>query len=607
MTDLPNSTSKDPAYKITTKKKCVQDPLINQIIYSWCSPPIDPETQKQVITLCKANNKKTLNALFGTALSFGTGGIRAPTGIGPARLNPYTVSAIARGIAQWITKQEDTPSITIGYDCRCQSYQFAKTAAAVFQEKKITVYLFQNHCSTPQLSFTARHLSVSCSIMITASHNPPQDNGIKIYGGDGAQLSPPHDKDLASAINLTAPPQLPPKFNSQQVQWLGAEYDTLYLQALKQAHQRFSALKRPKKRKTLKILFTNLHGTGIRLMEKAIKLSDYNASIHFQSLQSQEMPDGNFPTVQTPNPATQSALILGIERMRSTDSDILLATDPDADRIGIVCLHNSEATHLTGHQIALLIADYQLRRLKSVNIQKPLFIKSVVTTDLLEVMAKTHNVCCLNTPPGFKFIAQEINKNNPSSLLLAAEESCGYLTYPFVRDKDGHQAALLIAEYALLLKDEAKTLITRLEEINALYGCYKDALLEINIGAKTHLSTQQMKAFGDQVLDYLLSNPPIQLGSEKVRTLEDGRKIPYLGMRQSASILVLKTQSHKVAIRVSGTEPKLKVYLQTKIQKDKNHPTQYCELDLCCLKKLNKLSFETTNLINSLPFESLLK
>jgi phosphomannomutase len=516
---------------------------------AWLADPsYDAETKAEVRKLLDQPN--ALTDAFFTDLTFGTGGLRGIMGVGTNRMNIYTVRKATQGLANYIHKQgRPEKGVVIGFDSRHNSFEFAKEAARTLVGNGIKVYFISELRPTPYVSFACRHFGAQAAIMITASHNPKEYNGYKVYWQDGGQIVPPHDSGIigevekVTSINLgdfTPPP-------------MDEALDDAYLRAI--ASVQFF----PSKKKELKISYTSLHGTGITLMPKALKLWGFSPP---HLVAGQVAADGDFPTVHFPNPEYPEALKLGTEDLLKNGSDLLIATDPDADRIGLVCLHEKKAVALTGNEQAAIAAYFICDTLSK---QKKLpkngaIVTTIVTTELLKKICAAYGVACVEVLTGFKYIGQKIDEwetTNLHTFLFGAEESFGYLIGTHARDKDAIVSGCLFAEIANQLKTEKKSLIDYLKEIYQLFGLFreKQSSLAFEEGKKGHETIARL-------MKTLREKPPQKVAGLNVTALLDYSK-PGQNLPLSDVVLLRLEDQSKIIIRPSGTEPKLKIYLST--------------------------------------------
>lgn len=516
---------------------------IQDRVDQWLNGPIDPQTKQDIQSL----SEEELQDAFGTNLTFGTGGMRGIMGPGPNRMNLYTVQMATQGLANYLKANEAEPSVFISYDPRHNSHAFAHEAARVLAGNGIRAHITQDIRPTPYVSFGLRELDCTAGIMITASHNPKEYNGYKVYWSDGGQVVSPHDTGIVSEVSkiqdFDAIKLSPEK--SPLIEMVSPEFDLEYLDALKKLQ--LDPKEDQKVGDQLKITYSPLHGTGGTLLPRALiswGFSNLNIVDH------QVVPDGDFPTVKKPNPEEPDALAMGIKQLQDTLSDLFIATDPDADRMAVVVLHRDKPHILTGNQIAVLLLEYICR---AVDLPKNgAVVTTIVSTDLISVIAKSHNLTCFEVLTGFKYIGELIHKwekDHSHTFLFGAEESYGYLMGTHSRDKDAMIAACLIAEVALLMKVEGRTLIDLLDEIYKKHGLYYEGqkVLEFAPGQKG------MKEMQD-IMDSLRKNSP-----KDATTIEDYKE-GLNGLPPSNVLLYRFPDKSKIVIRPSGTEPKLKIY-----------------------------------------------
>lgn len=530
---------------------------VDQRIQSWLEGPFDSSTKNEIRRLMKEDPKALADGFF-KDLSFGTGGMRGLMGIGTNRMNVYTVQMATQGLANYVKQMAGAgASVFIGYDVRRHSREFAEEAAKVFAGNGLRVLLAKEITPTPLVSFACRLYQCSAAVMITASHNPPAYNGYKVYWSDGCQVVPPHDEGImAEAAKIKSPSQV---LFREKWEEIGSEIDRAYLTELKTLQMIPSLSKAP-----LKIVYTNLHGTGIRLVPKALQSWGYASP---SVVEKQSTLDGNFPFAQSPNPEEEKALHLGSEQLIQEKGDILIATDPDADRIGVAALHKQKAARLTGNQFACLCLHHICTTLteKKQFPANAAFLKTIVTTELFKTIAESFGGKCIDVLTGFKYIGEQIGIWEKAfdgyQYLFGAEESYGCLYGTFVRDKDAISASCLIAEVAALAKKENLTLIDRLHQIYQTYGLHSESL--------TNLAFSDSKAGMEEMaalMEHLRKKPPTRIAGQKVASLED-----YLhGLNNLPASDVLRfwlSDGSKIVIRPSGTEPKVKIYAEV-VEKD---------------------------------------
>lgn len=505
----------------------------------------DDDTKQELL---KITDEKEIEDRFYKDLAFGTGGMRGIMGAGPNRLNRYTISRATLGLANYLS-DFPTPqkSVVIAYDSRNNSEDFAKCAAEVLAVKGITVYLFDKITPTPVLSFAVRHLGCIAGIVITASHNPKEYNGYKVYDENGCQLVPSlADKVIAHVQEITdyrAVPRLDFEvaLQSGMIQMVGDEVLDAFLDAVKTQ----ALYTEPSK---LKIVYTPLHGTGNIPVRRILK--DYSVSV----VKEQAVPDGDFSTVRSPNPEEKDALNLAIEQAKTEAADLVLGTDPDCDRVGIAVRHNGDYVLLTGNQVGALLADFVLRFKADTRNEKSTLVKTVVTNDLGANIGRKYGLQIVETLTGFKYIGDQINryeKTGEKEFVMGYEESYGYLVGTHARDKDAVVASMLICEMTAYHKNNGKTLVDALEEIYKEYGYYLDALDSFVLQGID--GVQKMNAVLDALRARGASAFPdvetVQDFSEGIGNLPKENVLKYLFRNGSW-----------LAVRPSGTEPKLKVY-----------------------------------------------
>ena len=527
-------------------------------INCWLKEPFDIDTQEQVKALI-ALSPKELEDSFYTDLSFGTGGLRGLMGVGTNRMNRYTIRKTTQGLANYLKKECPSKglSVVIGFDNRLHSEEFAKEACSTLLQNGIDVFFCEKLRPTPYVSFACRYCKADAAIMITASHNPKEYNGYKVYWQDGAQVVSPHDDGILQEIHKLKDFSVQTNSHPGTLHPLDEKIDEAYLSALHPL-QNF-----PEENKMfgkdLSIVYTSLHGTGITLAPKA--LADWGFSSLFL-VTKQVIIDGNFPTIAFPNPERLEALAEGLALLKSSSSDLLLATDPDADRLGVAVSHKGKSIVLTGNEIASICSEYLCRVHK--DIKNPAIITTIVSTDLIRSICKAHEVPCFDVLTGFKYIGEKIHlwEQDPKapSFLFGAEESYGYLYGTHSRDKDGIVSCCLIAEIALYYKRQGKTLIDFLHEIYQKQGVFKETTCSIDFppgkeGAEAILN----------LMDHLRDHPPLSLCNLQVVQKEDYLQIEKTNLPKSDVLLFRLEDGSKLIIRPSGTEPKLKIYISTKV------------------------------------------
>ncbi len=542
--------------------------FIQEKIDIWLNEGYDQETKNEILKLQKENPQELMESFYRN-LEFGTGGLRGIMGVGTNRMNKYTVGFATQGLANYLIGcfPNQRISVAISHDSRLNSRAFAEIAADILSANKIKVYLFEDLRPTPELSFAVRHLKCNAGIMITASHNPREYNGYKVYWQDGGQLVPPHDHNVIDEVNkITSLNQVNWNGNSRLIQIIGENVDKAYLKQIAGLSLHPSAAR---KAKNLKIVYTPLHGTGITMVPRALEMYGFQNVI---LVDEQAITDGNFPTVKSPNPEEKSALELALLKADETGADLILATDPDADRVGIA-VRDLDGTMrlLNGNQTGTLLFHYMLSQYQRKHklTDNQFVVKTIVTTDLIDRIAMDYNLECDNVLTGFKYIAEDILRNEGSKkFIVGGEESYGYLVGDFVRDKDAVSACCLIAEMAAYYQTSGrvghKLLIEILHDIYRRYGLFKEDLLSLTKKGKAGLEEIQ------EMMANFRKNPPKTLGGQPVTMMKDyAISKSYDYVYNTNSIIDLPTSNvlqfftadgSKITVRPSGTEPKIKFY-----------------------------------------------
>lgn len=573
------------------------DPTSEENITTWLTEGYDNDTKNRIRALMESD-PESLNNAFYTHLEFGTGGMRGLMGDGTNRMNVYTIARATQGLANYIKKQNiNQPSVLIGYDSRINSKEFASIAARVLAGNAIQVYLFDELRPTPLVSFGCRFKRCTAAIMITASHNPPEYNGYKVYWNDGAQIVPPHDTGIVDeVVRITSLKEIRKSaLKDSLIEPVLKEVDDAYLESLKKL-QLYKELMQ-EKGGDLKILYTSLHGTGITLIRPVLNEWGFT---NLSFVEKQVVPDGNFPFARYPNPEEKKALEMGMDQMVEEKADILIATDPDADRVGVVALHQDKPYIFNGNQMACLCLEHILNRHTELNSlpENAAFIKTIATTELFKTICDSYNTASFDVLTGFKYVAEKIREweqeGNPYQYIFGGEESYGYLLGTDVRDKDALSAAALISEMALVAKLKGKTLVDLLEDLYHKYGIYYEKLLSLNFP-----DTKEGKEKMNTALTTLRQNPPQTIGDFKVNQLDDyevsesvnlltGEKTP-LTLAQSNVLVFWLADKSKVMIRPSGTEPKVKIYCGVSSKEFKDIPSGLAALDEKAQKLLEAL------------------
>lgn len=517
----------------------------------WLDSNIDQKSKNEIIQLLHKKNQQLLLECFYKNLEFGTGGMRGIIGIGSNRVNKYTIGFATQGLSNYLNKKfQSNISVAIAYDSRKFSKEFAQWSAEVFSANKIKVYLFSELRPTPELSFAIRKLKCNCGIVITASHNPKEYNGYKVYWQDGGQITKPHDKLILNEINkLNDINQININKNNKNISLLNDKIDKEYINKIKSLSLYNNS------NSNLKIIYTPIHGTGITQVPNALKAFGFSKII---ITKSQEKPDPNFSTVNSPNPEEYEALKEGIKDLKKNKADILLATDPDGDRVGVAIYDNNKIKLLNGNQLASLIVYYTLLKLKEKN-KLPVngFIaKTIVTTNLIEKIAADYKVNCYSTLTGFKNIAALIKKKKNEKFIAGGEESYGYLVGDFIRDKDAIISSAVICEIANWANSKNKNLNDILNDIYSEYGFYLEKLFTIKLEGIEGINLIH------NIMENYRNNPPKNIYNLKVNKIIDYMKNnnnPAINNKSNVIQLITKNNS-SITIRPSGTEPKIKFY-----------------------------------------------
>lgn len=554
---------------IITKE--IFDEETKENLKQWLEGDYDENTKKEIRRLLQENPKEIVDAFF-TRLSFGTSGIRGIMGVGSNRMNIYNLGAYIQGLCNYLHKQpkvQSEHSVLIGYDSRHHSREFAEHAAKILAANGIKALLLKAICPTPLISFGCRLKECSAGLMITASHNPPQYNGCKIYWNDGAQVLPPHDlaiMDEAKSISDPRSIHLASSLDHDLIEYVGSEIEEAYLDMISrlQNYREDNQLDGIK----LNIVYTSLHGVGITLCPKALLRWGFT-SIHL--VEKQVIPDGNFPTTPFPNPEEPSALNLGIEKLKETKSDILIANDPDGDRVGVAVSHHGEIRILTGNQIGVLLLEHICEALLSRNkmAANGAFIKTMTASEMFSAISNYYQKPCFNVLPGFKHISEKIrlweNDSRGRQFIFAADECYGYLLNSNVREKDAICISALICEMALQAKLKGKTLVDQLYDLYRRHGIYHEEIFILKFD-----DSKAGKAQMDRCMTLLQRRPPKKINDHQVLILEDYRRSVRINFTthqsdelsaSKADILVFWLNDDcKLAIRPSGTEAKIKIY-----------------------------------------------
>lgn len=535
----------------------------------WLSPAFDEKTRKEVEAKLAAADKTDLIESFYKDLEFGTGGLRGIMGAGSNRMNIYTVGMATQGFANYLKlnfSNRDQISVVVCHDCRNNSRLFAETVADIFSANGIKVYLFDDMRPTPECSFAIRHLGCQAGVNITASHNPKEYNGYKAYWEDGAQVLAPHDTGIIDEVNKVTVTDVKFGGNKELIQIIGKEIDQVYLEKIKTICIDPEVIKR---QHDLKIVYTPLHGTGMKLIPQSLKLWGFD-NVH--CVKEQMVRSGDFPTVLSPNPENGEALTLALRDAKEIDADIVMASDPDADRVGMACKNDKgEWILINGNQTCLLFLYYIITNRKAMGKMKDsdFIVKTIVTTEVIRKIAEKNKIEMRDCYTGFKWIAREIALSEGKQQYIGGgEESYGFLAEDFVRDKDAVSACSLLAEICAYAKDKGKTLYDLLMEIYLEYGFSKEYTINVVKPGKT--GADEIK----QMMTNFRNNPPKELGGSKVICWKDYQTLTCTKVDGTVTKLNMPATSNvlqwfcddetKVSVRPSGTEPKIKFYLEVK-------------------------------------------
>lgn len=548
-----------------------QNDLIRQCelkAQQWLDSPVyDDVTKKAVREMLDKEDKTDLIDSFYQNLAFGTGGLRGIMGPGSNRMNIYTVGAATQGLANYLKKnfaEKDEISVVVGHDCRNNSRLFAETSAKIFSANGIKVYLFDDMRPTPEISFAIRHLHCQSGIVITASHNPKEYNGYKAYWDDGAQVLFPHDQGIIDEVNKVRPEDIKFTGNDKIIQIIGEDIDAEYLN---QIHTLSIDPEVISRQKDLKIVYTPIHGTGMNLIPRSLKLWGFE---NVNCVSEQMVKDGNFPTVVSPNPENAEALTLALKLAKEIDADIVMASDPDADRVGMACKNSKgEWVLVDGNQTCMIFLYYIISNRIAQNKMKgnEFVVKTIVTTELISEIARKNNIEMLDVYTGFKWIAREIRLSEGKKKYIGGgEESYGFLAEDFVRDKDAVSACSLLAEICAWAKDRGKTLFDVLMDIYVEYGFKLNKTINVVKPGKT--GADEIKA----MMDNFRANPPREIAGSPVVKVKDFKTLKEtdgngnstdLQMPEPSNVLQWFTaDGTKVSVRPSGTEPKIKFYIE---------------------------------------------
>jgi phosphoglucomutase len=557
---------------------------IEQKIASWLNGNFDEATKDEIRSL-QANQPDTLQDAFYRNLEFGTGGLRGIMGVGTNRVNKYTIGMATQGFSNYLLKTypNETISVAVGHDSRNNSRFLAETTAQVFAANGIKVYLFEALRPTPELSFAIRNLKCKGGVVCTASHNPKEYNGYKAYWNDGGQLVPPHDKNVITEVEaIHSLDEVKWNGGDALIELIGASMDEAYVKMLTSLSVYPEVIEA---QSDLKIVYTPIHGTGITLVAKVLEAYGFK-NVHV--VEEQSTPDGNFPTVAYPNPEESETMSIGLAKAKALDADILLGTDPDADRVGIgVKNHKGEWVLMNGNQTAVLAFAYMMEARKAKGIAQPndMVITTIVTTEMINEVARQNNVACYNVLTGFKWIAELIKeKEGKENYIIGGEESFGLMIGDQIRDKDAISAVALLCEMAAYEKSKGRSLFDKMIELYMQYGFYYETLISIT---KKGMNGQQEIA---DMMEGYRKQPPSEIAGLKVATLLDyhlqvstnlmtGEKTK-IDLPKSNVLQFVTEDGSKISARPSGTEPKIKFYfsVNAKLENRASFDTVYAQL-----------------------------
>ncbi|MDC0622853.1 phospho-sugar mutase [Flavobacteriaceae bacterium] len=559
------------------------------IYKEWLKTPFDENTIQATKSLSK--NENELEDSFYKDLEFGTGGMRGLMGVGTNRINKYTLGKNTQGISNYLKKvfKKDI-SVVIAYDCRNNSKELAKIVANVFSSNNIKVYLFSDLRPTPELSFALKYLNCQCGIVLTASHNPPEYNGYKVYWQDGGQIVPPEDQNIIKEINNLEYKDISFDLNSSLIKFIDKNVDNEFI---RQSVLNGKLSDDVKLKDKLNIVFTSLHGTSITLVPDVLKNAGFN-NVHI--VEEQRIPDGNFPTVESPNPEETKALEMALKLGNKVNADIVIGTDPDGDRLGIaVRNYNGKLILLNGNEVMAILIEYLCNKWKSENkLNGNQFVGStIVSTPLINQITNYYNVECKLGLTGFKWIAKMIKDFPELDFIGGGEESFGFMVGDFVRDKDAVTSTLLSCEIAALLKNDGHTMYSKLQEIHIRHGLFKERLISL-----TKKGINGVKEI-NKIMEEFRNNPPIKIDESVIVKTDDfqssistdNNKLKTEITLPKSNVLIFNSDDGtKVALRPSGTEPKIKFYISVneKVDDKQNYITLENKLE----NKINRIISE---------------
>ena len=561
------------------------------VAQQWLDSPIyDEATKQEVKAMLEAEDKTPLIDSFYRTLEFGTGGLRGIMGAGTNRMNVYVVGAATQGLANYLLKNfadRKEISVVVGHDCRNNGRFFAQTVANVFSANGIKVYLFEDLRPTPEVSFAIRHLGCQSGVNLTASHNPKEYNGYKAYWEDGAQVLAPHDKGIIDEVNKVRVEDVKFEGNPALIQTIGAEIDEAYLKGVKELSIDPEVIQR---QKDLSIVYTPLHGAGRVLVPSALKSWGFE---NVNTVTEQMVKDGNFPTVVSPNPENGEALTLALNLAKKIDADIVMASDPDADRVGMACKNNEgEWVLVDGNQTCMIFLYYIIKNRIAMGKMKgdEYVVKTIVTTELIKAIADKNNVKMYDEYTGFKWIARVIRLlEGKETYIGGGEESYGFMAQDIVRDKDAVSACCLLAEICAWAKDQGKTLFDVLMDIYVEYGFALNHTINVVKPGKS--GADEIKA----MMEAFRTNPPKEIAGSSVVVTKDYQVLKAYDASGNATSLDFPETSNvlqwftadgtKVSVRPSGTEPKIKFYIE--VRGDMECPKCYKAVRAEAMKKVD--------------------
>ena len=574
------------------------DQLLNEVLQraqQWLDGNYNTETKQEISRMIAAEDKTELIESFYRDLEFGTGGLRGIMGAGTNRMNIYTVGAATQGLSNYLKAQfpNQKISVVIGHDCRNNSRLFAEISANIFSANGIKVYLWEDLRPTPETSFAIRHLGCQSGIILTASHNPKEYNGYKAYWDDGAQMIAPHDVNVITEVEKVKVDDIKFEGNPELIEIIGEEIDKAFIEAVKTLSLSPDAIKR---NSDLKIVYTPIHGTGVRLIPRALKEYGFSNIIH---VPEQDVVSGDFPTVVSPNPEEPAALDMAIRKAQETDADIVMASDPDADRLGIAVKNDkNEWILVNGNQTCLLFVYYIINRYKELGrlTGNEFVVKTIVTTEIIKQIADRNNVEIYDCFTGFKWIAAVIRDNEGVKKYIGGgEESYGFLPEDFARDKDSVSSCAMMAEIAAWAKDNGKTLYQLLQDIYIEYGYGKEK--GISVVRKGKSGAEEIA----QMMTNFRNNPPKEIAGSEVVIIKDYQsgiqknvktgEETSLNMPAKSNVLQYFTaDGTKISVRPSGTEPKIKFYIE--VRGEMKSRADYDAADAAANVKIDAVRFD---------------